>query len=209
MLTASRDYINTVIKVRVGEDKEEIYVHKDLICYWSPLFFEPAFKGPWKEGKDGVMDLESIQPDVFKNFVQWLYTQSLYMGKPKDSNELTNEPLSFELIVRLYSFAQMIQIPHLQNDCIDALRNSNKVLRWTPVEQLSWIWENTAEGCSLQRYMVDRLVWACKPTVFDKYPSYFTNTDCCRAIMSALALRAGGEVAESPLNILENYYVVR
>jgi hypothetical protein len=179
-LTTTRDYIDTIVKVRVGKEKEEISVHRALICFWSPRFFKPAFDGKWKESQAGEMDIEDIDPNVFKYFVQWLYTQSLY------ADDMAKVPLEVDLIIELYSFAQMQEIAHLQNDCIAALDHNVNAKNWTPVEKLGWIWENTLEDCGLQQYMVDRVVWHCQTSVFKDHSSYFTNADCCRAIMTAL-----------------------
>ena len=50
--------------MRVGETKQEFYVHESLLRANS-RFFDNALKKEWKEGQEAAVDLPVHDPDLF------------------------------------------------------------------------------------------------------------------------------------------------
>lgn len=78
-------YNPTMIKIRVynaaqdpdGTTKEVFVVPRGLICLRSE-YFDKMFKGGFVESKSLRVELDDVEPWVFKCFVGWLYTQRVY-----------------------------------------------------------------------------------------------------------------------------------
>lgn len=76
-----------IVTLVVGKKRKEFKVHKKLICEASK-FFNDAFNGPFKEGKEGIMYMPEDDPDVITYLVDWLYRSPLPMVEdPANSDE--------------------------------------------------------------------------------------------------------------------------
>jgi hypothetical protein len=66
-----------IIKVLVGTGNQNTFsVHKDIICAKSK-FFKTAFmntNGNWRETEEKLMPLPDVDPELFRTYVNWLYT---------------------------------------------------------------------------------------------------------------------------------------
>ena len=67
------------------------------------------------------LSLPNVLPDTFDNFVRWLYRQKLESSKALP-NDLVS-PLSPAELVQLYTLADFLQIPALQNLITDSLQS--------------------------------------------------------------------------------------
>lgn len=64
------------ITVRVGPDKKEFGVQKDLICRASP-YFTKALIGSLSEDDDRVIELDDVSAPLFRIFISWLHCSEL------------------------------------------------------------------------------------------------------------------------------------
>ena len=77
------------VKVVVGADEECFFVHSSVLRKHSE-FFDTACKKEWIEGQYRVIKLPEDDSDIFHNYVQWLYTGTIF-SKAKDSSSSDNE----------------------------------------------------------------------------------------------------------------------
>jgi len=59
------------VKIYIGPEKNEYILSKALLCHCSP-FFDRAFNGSFKEGKEQKMYLEDVTMDAFEVILQWV-----------------------------------------------------------------------------------------------------------------------------------------
>lgn len=91
-------------------------------------------------------------PFVFKNYVQWLYTNKI-------SDDALNSGQS--IIIDLWLFADRRDIPLLMNEMIDALHLMIADSWIMPIDCLHTIYMNTMEGSALRRM----LAWSMSRTM--------------------------------------------
>ncbi|KAI4720368.1 hypothetical protein E4T48_03316 [Aureobasidium sp. EXF-10727] len=72
-LSTIRLLYSPIVTVRVGPDKQEFCIHKELLCSKS-TYFARALSGHFKEAKTCVVELEDVRVVLFRVFVAWLYT---------------------------------------------------------------------------------------------------------------------------------------
>ncbi|KAK0112499.1 hypothetical protein ONS96_001735 [Cadophora gregata f. sp. sojae] len=120
-------------------------VHKNYLCHYSP-YFRAALTGPFIESSDQSVQLEDTSPSIFGIFVNWLYTQTLI-------NKSSEQPLSSHLF-KLWILADKMLIPRLQNDILSMLEEARKS-KGLPSAVFAYVYENTAEGSVLRRYIVE------------------------------------------------------
>lgn len=66
---------DSLVVVLVGPESQRFDLHKGLICARSD-FFRAALNGHFKEA-EGKIELPEQDPETFKYFVNWLYTDRL------------------------------------------------------------------------------------------------------------------------------------
>ncbi|KAJ8112979.1 hypothetical protein OPT61_g4786 [Boeremia exigua] len=63
-----------VVKVVIGPDHTEYYVHSGLLKQHSE-YFKRALNGNWKESDENTIRLVDVECKTFDIFLEWLYTQ--------------------------------------------------------------------------------------------------------------------------------------
>lgn len=121
-------------------------VHQDFLCYYSP-YFEAVFKGKFAESKSGALDLEDVSPKVFEIFVNWLYTQTVFLPGSKLPQ--------IQDLMNLWIFADRLLIPRLQNHTLEAIDRVRLKSKTFPSSVFHHVYEYTDKGSPLRRYIVD------------------------------------------------------
>ena len=148
-LTFARRLLGTdMVTILVGKDRREFQLHRKLLCDTSSFFKESLETPPEDDGEDQEEEKEDSEPilwlpiespEVFELFVIWLYKprrlqafiddaiKSISPGDdlyrvPKVHNEAYRSALRWNL-VRLHLFAELIQLPTLQDIAMDALQD--------------------------------------------------------------------------------------
>ncbi|KAI5276962.1 hypothetical protein E4T47_00057 [Aureobasidium subglaciale] len=103
----TRDPFRNSVTLVVGAKKKSYTLHKDLLICYSD-FFRAALNESSKEAEEQRVELPEVDEEVFETFQLWLYTRRLDHAK-----------VSFEIITRLWVFADQHQIPLLQNYAMD------------------------------------------------------------------------------------------
>ena len=150
LLIPYRDSIrNSTVELIVGEAQKKFTVHKLLLCRIAP-FFRAALEGDFKEASEQKIDLPEESSEVIERFVLWLYT-----GSPLDSEENVQD-LDPRLPVRLYIIGDKYDIPDLRNLALDTLNAWANLNAKTPIDTLPLVYDSTATGSCLRRYLVER-----------------------------------------------------
>ncbi|KAF2142405.1 uncharacterized protein K452DRAFT_226632, partial [Aplosporella prunicola CBS 121167] len=102
--------------IKVGAGEEPFKVHQDILCQRS-RFFRNAFKGQFREAKEGSMKLRDTDVDIFRLIMFWLYRDeipksSLHTGVPDASTGETPNDRAFS---KIYIFAEVYDFPALRN----------------------------------------------------------------------------------------------
>ncbi|CAD0112464.1 unnamed protein product [Aureobasidium uvarum] len=71
-LSSMRLLYSPMVTVRVGPDKQDFCIHKELLCSKS-TYFAKALSGQFKEAQTGIVELEDVHVVLFRVFVAWLY----------------------------------------------------------------------------------------------------------------------------------------
>ncbi len=82
------------VDVYVGPDHEHFQLPKGVLCRHSP-YFNKAFNGEFKEGKQQSLELVDEDSGAFRLLVQWLLTGDIDEPKPfgdADGMDTSEEP---------------------------------------------------------------------------------------------------------------------
>ena len=105
--------------LRIGKDKKEFYVHKQMLKACSKYFERIlAEDSEWQEAKDNQITWEDEHIDVISIWIDWLY------GQPISINE------SWSTMVDCYSFAAQRLLTDFKNAVMDAFRQQHKDKNW-------------------------------------------------------------------------------
>ncbi|KAK4896983.1 hypothetical protein LTR27_005230 [Elasticomyces elasticus] len=141
----STDMFGDTIKVEIGITKAPFTLHRGVVGYYSG-YFEAAMKNTFREGQEGVIKLPTEEVVVFEQFVRWLYTR-----------KLPESPVSVDTsrwLCDLWLFADRRECPLLANEALDAVRDET-IRAWRlPTLQLTNVYDNTAEGAGLRRFVI-------------------------------------------------------
>lgn len=72
LLTAGRWAYSSIVRVLVGEEACEFFVHQDLVCPRS-RFFSNALKEPWQEAKERKVTLMEEDANISAVYLALLY----------------------------------------------------------------------------------------------------------------------------------------
>ena len=117
LLTCCDSIDGKPIEVIVGGnlDKHSFYVH-EAILQQSSSYLKTALNKKWKEGKTRVIKLPEVNAEVFKSYLQWLYTGRTCC-MPVGGDLLTYDSA---VLAELYVLGEKLMDFHLQQRVIDA-----------------------------------------------------------------------------------------
>lgn len=98
-----------MITFLAGPRQQTFYLHKNYVCHYSPVL-NAMFNGVWKESAARKVVWPEYSPEMLNMFQIWLYNQNL-RGVLKEATIQT-----YDAIWELWLFADMYQLPKLQND---------------------------------------------------------------------------------------------
>ncbi|KAL9095494.1 MAG: hypothetical protein Q9165_002365 [Trypethelium subeluteriae] len=150
------------ITVLVGLKAQKFIIHENALRSKSP-FFEAALSKPWAEARERRVTLPEDDPEVFKLYVQWLYTDRIHCSTPPGNNSKGWDFIhEMDLIIKAYCLGEKLQDVAFKDSLIDsfiALRSLEKDM-WLPHLPITkFLWENTPKGSSMRRLVVDYYVW--------------------------------------------------
>jgi hypothetical protein len=156
-------------EVGEGSQKETFLIHKEVACLGSAVF-ETAFNGGFKEGLTQTYELEDIDPNVFRFFSKWLYSQKLTLLDHSFDNkgswsvteaESHNDKCSDQdmILVGLWILGDRFAVKGLQNYVMEKIVTVAKVCGPMVTSFYLRIYRGTSKGSQLRRLAVDQCVW--------------------------------------------------
>jgi len=147
----SGDDFVTFLIGKEGSEKKFL-IHKSFACHYSPILKRVLGSS---EESPVVHHIKDTSEEAFSLLYQWIYEQAL--DDAWDS-EVNNQQAA-HLIIELYTLAEKLRIPRLQNLAIEYFE---EVLS-RPIDRIdnlvSYCWENTKAGSPLRRLFVDLQTW--------------------------------------------------
>lgn len=176
--STTRKLAGRPVRITVGREKNDIYVHEDLLKS-SSEYFAAMFEGGWEEAKRGVVVLDDVDPSNFR-----VYQNFLYFGKVESDlallqdNEMDKE---HERLIECYVLGDRFRDGAFKDCVIDVMHdNATTSVRgyyYYPSGQLTTkIYSSTPPLSPLRRLILDQHVthgkttWMSEPGIgaFDK-----------------------------------------
>lgn len=124
-------------------------MHKDLLTSKAPYFAAGLRAGTFQEALENKFEFPVVGSDVIAAFVSWLYKDTL--------NDIpVNAIDSFGVTIRLYQFADSINLAVLQNQCLDHVLNIESKTKMTPKGlSIAAHYDNSLPNDSMRKLLVD------------------------------------------------------
>lgn len=145
--------LDTIVVLKVGSKKEDIGIHKGLLCEASP-YFRAALQDGFKEAQAQKIEWPEEDPRIVDIFQTWLYSRVIkFDAKPFDES-------AWFTLIDLYAFADRYHLPALKDSVIDVLFNH---LQEDTTFDISWavfdkVYSMTSPRAPLRRLIVDLAV---------------------------------------------------
>lgn len=143
---------------------------------------DKAFNSEFKEGRTQKYEIEDTNPDTFRIFVQWLYSQKLTHIHYDEHWELEvddvhNIDCTKGTISRieLWVLAEKLLIPQLQNEVMRLLRLVGRTCVHPFERHVNYIYQNTADNSVLRRFVVNLIAWAAPSSEYKQYPHLYPH----------------------------------
>jgi hypothetical protein len=137
-----RDFFENTVKIVVGKGEEKIEItniSRDRLSEVSE-FFAAGFSDRWKSGLDGVIELEEVDPKLFRIFLAWAFagnienSEDYIIVKDKDEDVKDEDVVSWEessearhfQLVKCYLLGQLLLAPNFRNAVMDLIIESYK-----------------------------------------------------------------------------------
>ena len=162
-LTQVSNSFNGLVEVIVGPQKQLFRLHKEILCNVSS-YFRAALEGSFAEGLTQKIELPEDDVTVFKCFRVWLYSfsQGSLPSAPESENEFEFETqLEPDVIIGpkdlfdLYIFADMRNIPLLQNSTVDTIIWISERKIFVIGDLILYVYDRTALRAPLRKLLVD------------------------------------------------------
>lgn len=131
------------------EDKEEVTVHKELLCFFSP-YYAAALNGKFLEAQKDQLEVE-LDGEGLRNFAAWIYTGELAKDQSRNIN--------------LYVFADQVDILSLRRDTLSQI--SGLRCEMPNYDDVKYVLENVTQQSQIYRWVVDSYVAHWLPTSDD------------------------------------------
>ena len=162
-LTQVSNSFDGLVEVIVGPQKQVFRLHKEILCNVSS-YFRAALKGSFAEGLTQKIELPEDDATVFKLFRVWLhsFSQGSSPSAPETENEIEfDTQLEPDVIIGpkdlfdLYIFADMRDIPLLQNATVDTIIWISERKVFFVGDLIPYVYDRTAPKAPLRKLLVD------------------------------------------------------
>lgn len=142
------------IELSAGPEQKCFSVHKNLLTTKASHFADGLRGGSYREAQEKRFELPDVEGDVIAAFSGWLYKDNL----AQISEDTTD---SFDVTIRLYEFADRINLATLQNACLDHVKNIVTKTNWTPKwREIAAHYENSVPADMMRKLLVDLMAWS-------------------------------------------------
>lgn len=133
-------------------------IHRDVLSQESRVFREwLAFSETSEEGLvSQIIVLKDERPDIFRRFYDWLYSKNII------SESETCEGLAWSDLIAVYTLADRMGTPQLQNCCVDTAIKKRKEGGFFPAQKdVNTLWEAPGRVLRLRRLLLDMFAAEC------------------------------------------------
>ncbi|TQS38817.1 hypothetical protein Golomagni_00669 [Golovinomyces magnicellulatus] len=155
MVLFSSDMGFEVVQILVGPEKKLFTIHRDLLLATGDAFvkaFDP------KKNTKGRITMSSKSPDIFKLFVDMIYTRQV----PAVTSFMTDvaKDLRVRNLCQLYVFTEELDLlPIIRNQIFDRIQDGFLLLDKLPeIPLISSIYRNTSAASQLRKFIAACLV---------------------------------------------------
>jgi hypothetical protein len=174
-------------EVGEGQMKETFLIHKEVACRGS-VVFEKAFNSNFEEGLTQIYKLNDIDPDAFRFFSEWLYSEKLsLLDHEFESKEgWTDEEKVCHLakcikqdciLVELWVMGDRFAVKGLQNSVVGHMFKVSRHCGFFNATCRRKIYETTMPGSQLRRLVVAQQAWSTSLEYLAEYARGF-HTNC-------------------------------
>ncbi|KAL8917909.1 MAG: hypothetical protein Q9172_005640 [Xanthocarpia lactea] len=203
-----------VVTILVGPEEEPFHVSKELLSSNSP-FFKAAFEGSFKEAAEKTIRLPEDDPNVFPDYLLWLYTGNLRSSEADTAIQLDGH-------CHLYVLAEKYGSEVLQNLVIDKILGHAPSPGELPDEKkdgddnkegepfvepttLHYVYGCTLPDSVLRTILVDILAWQVD---FDSSPELVNAPqECLFDVVKTCARRLPYEIPDEAKYACANYHI--
>jgi hypothetical protein len=153
----------------VGEKKKLFTVHKDLICA-SSKFFKAACSERWVEGKEKKVSLPEVEPEVFQNYVAWLYSGIYQLQACKENTGAVLDS-GLDAVVDLYILGDVLDDICLRNKMMEIQACHDRQI--PKVRTLNRLWKLTPPNSLIKKMYIEKLVQCVSREAFAKNLSHY------------------------------------
>ncbi|KUJ09058.1 uncharacterized protein LY89DRAFT_724594 [Mollisia scopiformis] len=149
---------NNFVSIFVGDVEQPWVLPEKLLCDHSP-FFQAALKGGFQESCTKEVRLREANPLGFPLFVQWILTRRLRC--PEEHDLYVADVDHCLPLCSVYVLADMLDMKKLAMHAVDQVRRCMSLdTRLPSIEEVTYVYDNTMEGSSMQECFVDEMVVA-------------------------------------------------
>jgi hypothetical protein len=145
--------------VRVGAEKKEYHIHKELLRTNS-AFFNNALKKEWAEGQDLVIEMPETDDEPFGIWAKWLYTGRVFLMKDGDVKEVkgVHKHKEWPRWLRCYTLGSFPQDSDFKDACIDVSIEAMCATKRIPDCLPETVYSSSSKASSHRKLAVDCLI---------------------------------------------------
>lgn len=146
-----------IVRIYVGLGKAEFAIHKQLLLDAGPIFADMF--PPSRKPTDRVI-LGKEDPQVFKLFVEYLYTKAVPRVQGVMNAQYNDQRLQY--LCKLYAFCDKFQVEaQIRNKVIDAIQDGFLLMCTLPdIQLIKSIYQHTMAGSKLRNFCVACLFYS-------------------------------------------------
>ncbi|KAI5359752.1 putative BTB/POZ domain-containing protein [Septoria linicola] len=165
------------VTIRIKGNDRNFQKLRPLLCGKSAYFQKAFQEKTFREGQEGILELEDMDEWLLECFIAWIYTGSI-VYEPADATSSLKDlsggdgddddegapadpaTWSYESLFKLYVFADRYDTRTLRNDMMDVilqkgLQRKPKVYLWPETSSNAIAFDNLPESAALVRFIID------------------------------------------------------
>ncbi|KAF7929488.1 uncharacterized protein EAE98_005406 [Botrytis deweyae] len=162
--------------VGTGDKQETFQIHKQIACEHSEVW-NRAFNSVFVEGQTQIYRIEDTGPEVFRLLTQWVYQEKFdHIHSDWDVSHSDDFFSAVEcvdednVLLQLWVLAEKFLLHRLQNYTMRVLCNKALVCnRSLTSYDCRYVYDNTAKGSALRRFVIEHNCWCKNPSFLDGY----------------------------------------
>ncbi|KAK3070761.1 hypothetical protein LTR53_009877 [Teratosphaeriaceae sp. CCFEE 6253] len=150
----SRLEYKDIFTVLVGPDEESFSIHASIATSKSK-FFEAACRGTWTEAQAKVVRLPEVSPDIFKAYVQWMYSGEVVNPSEPEIDAGCEGHAPQVALVKLYHLGDVLLDLPLRNRVMDVyISLRRKFTGGSGSQAIYWAWEHLPPTSTMRRFVL-------------------------------------------------------